>query len=132
MEKNRFCILLTLDLTQNLSDLGFQLEQVGPNEIAISSVPSMLSDINLKDFVGDLLHDMTNKRPKINNELDRMLMQKACKSAVKSGMSLNSTQINELLKNLDINQPVLLCPHGRPVISVVTKAQVEKWFKRIV
>ena len=121
-----------LNLTDNLSALGFQLEQVGPNEIAVFSVPSILSDINLKDFVGDLLHDMNNKRPKINNELDRMLMQKACKSAVKSGMSLNITQINELLKNLDINRPVLLCPHGRPIVSIVKRSQIEKWFKRIV
>ena len=121
-----------LNLTDNLASLGFQLEQVGPNEIAVFSVPSILSDINLKDFVGDLLHDMNNKRPKINNELDRMLMQKACKSAVKSGMSLNITQINELLKNLDINRPVLLCPHGRPIVSIVKRSQIEKWFKRIV
>ena len=41
-------------------------------------------------------------------------------------------EIKELLKNLDINKPVLLCPHGRPVISVVSKNQIEKWFKRIV
>ncbi|MBQ7797704.1 MAG: hypothetical protein IJ371_01115, partial [Clostridia bacterium] len=119
-------------LTDKLKALGFELEQIGPNEISISTVPAMLSDINLKDFVQDLLHDMNNKNPKINNELDRMLMQKACKSAVKSGMSLSLPQIQELLKNLDINRPVLLCPHGRPIVTVVKRSQIEKWFKRIV
>ena len=59
-------------------------------------------------------------------------MQKACKSSVKSGMTLTDMEIKELLKNLDINQPVLLCPHGRPVVTVVSKSQIEKWFKRIV
>ena len=121
-----------LNFTDSLASLGFELQQTGPNDICISTVPAMLSDINLKQFVQDLLHDMNNKKPKINTELDRMLMQKACKSAVKSGMTLNLTQIQELLKNLDINHPVLLCPHGRPIVTVVKRSQIEKWFKRIV
>jgi len=120
------------NLFDNLKKLGFEISQVGPNDIAIYSVPIILSDINLKDFVHDLLHDMNNKRPKLNSELDRMLMQKACKSAVKSGMSLDLTQIQVLLKDLDINKPVLLCPHGRPIVTVVKRNQIEKWFKRIV
>jgi len=121
-----------LHMSDKLNALGFEIEQTGPNQIDVLTVPTILSDINLKDFINDLLHDMNNKKPKINNELDRMLMQKACKSAVKSGMSLTNMQINELLKNLDINQPVLLCPHGRPIVSVVKRSQIEKWFKRIV
>ena len=121
-----------LDLSDRLKSLGFEIQQIGPTEISVLTVPTILSDINLKAFIQDLLHDINNKKPKINNELDRMLMQKACKSAVKSGMTLNTTQIQELLKNLDIKQPVLLCPHGRPIVSVVTKSQIEKWFKRIV
>jgi len=121
-----------LNLSDRLKLFGFELDQSGPNEIRISTVPIMLSDMNLKDFAQDLLHDMNNQRPKINDELDRMLMQKACKSAVKSGMSLNEVQIKQLLKNLDINKPVLLCPHGRPIVSIVKRSQIEKWFKRIV
>lgn len=120
------------NLTERLTNLGFETNQSGPNEISIHSVPLILSDINLKQFVNDLLHDMNNRKPKINEELDRMLMQKACKSAVKSGMTLNDTQIKILLNNLDINRPVLLCPHGRPIVSVVKRSQIEKWFKRIV
>lgn len=121
-----------LNMTDSLKSLGFEMEQSGPNEICFYSVPSILSDINLKNFVQDLLHDMANNKPKINNELDNRLAQKACKSAVKAGMTLNSVQIQELLKNLDINKPVLLCPHGRPIVTIIKRSQIEKWFKRIV
>lgn len=119
-------------LIDKLKLFGFEIEPFGPNEIRILTVPIVLSDINLKDFVQDLLHDMNNQKPKINDGLDHMLMQKACKSAVKSGMKLSDLQIKQLLKDLDINRPVLLCPHGRPIVTVVKRAQIEKWFKRIV
>ena len=47
-------------------------------------------------------------------------------------MTLSEMEIKELLKNLDLEKPVLLCPHGRPILTVVKKSQIEKWFKRIV
>ncbi len=115
-----------------LYKFGFETEIFGPNEIKISTVPTILSDINLKSFVEDLLHDMNNQKPKISDNLDHTLMQKACKSAVKAGMTLSDMQVKELLKNFDINKPVLLCPHGRPIVTVIKRSQFEKWFKRIV
>ena len=121
-----------LDLKPNLSELGFDIDAFGDKKIIINSVPMQLKDINLKDFIDDLVHDMKNLKPTMNNEIRHYLMQKACKSSVKSGMKLNEMEIKELLKNLDINNPVLLCPHGRPVVTIISRAQIEKWFKRIV
>lgn len=121
-----------LDLKPALSELGFDVDAFGDKKIIINSVPIQLKDINLKDFIDDLVHDMKNLKPNMNNEIRHYLMQKACKSSVKSGMKLNEMEIKELLKNLDINNPVLLCPHGRPVVTIITRAQIEKWFKRIV
>ena len=121
-----------LDLKPALSELGFDVDAFGDKKIIINSVPMQLKDINLKDFIDDLVHDMKNLKPNMNNEIRHYLMQKACKSSVKMGMKLNEMEINELLKNLDINNPVLLCPHGRPVVTIITRAQIEKWFKRIV
>lgn len=120
------------DLKDELLRLGFDVEQSGPDEVRVATVPAILSDINLREFVQDLLHDLNNQKPNINYKLDHQLMQKACKSAVKAGMKLSEMQINELLKNFDVNHPVLLCPHGRPIVTVVKLSQIEKWFKRIV
>ena len=121
-----------LTLKDNLSNLGFDIDSFGDNKIIINAVPMQLKDINLKEFVNDLVHDMKNLRPNMNNEIRHYLMQKACKSSVRSGQTLNEMEIKELLKNLDMKNPVLLCPHGRPVITVINRAQIEKWFKRIV
>ena len=121
-----------MSLKERLHELGFEIDQFTDKKIIIHSIPMQLKDINLKTFIDDLLHDMKNLNPSMNNEIKHYLMQKACKSSVKSGMKLTEFEIQELLKNLDEKKPVLLCPHGRPVITTISKAQVEKWFKRIV
>lgn len=121
-----------VSLQPKLTELGFTLKVIGNNEIEITSIPMQLKDINLKSFVDDLLHDMKNLNPSMNNEIRHYLMQKACKSSVKSGMTLNDMEIKSLLKNLDEKNPVLLCPHGRPVLTVISRIEIEKWFKRIV
>lgn len=121
-----------LTLKNELKDLGFDVDSFGDNKIIINSVPMQLKDINLKNFVDDLLHDIKNIKPTMNNEITHYLMQKACKSSVRSGMTLSEMEIRDLIKNLDIKNPVLLCPHGRPVLTVIPKSQIEKWFKRIV
>lgn len=119
-------------LQPKLAELGFILNKISNTEIEIDTIPMQLKDINLKEFVADCLHDMNNLRPTLNNEIRHYLMQKACKSSVKSGMTLNEMEINALLKDLDEKNPVLLCPHGRPVLTVVTRTEIERWFKRIV
>ncbi len=121
-----------LSLKDELYALGFDIDSFGDKKIIINSVPLQLKDINLKTFIDDMLHDMKNLRPNMNNEIRHYLMQKACKSSVRAGMTLSEMEIKELLKNLDIKHPVLLCPHGRPVVTVISKDQIEKWFKRIV
>lgn len=131
-EMNQIEVDFIMQLKPVLEQLGFDIDTFGDKKIIINSVPMQLKDINLKSFVDDLIHDMKNLKPSMNNEIRHYLMQKACKSSVKSGMKLSEMEIKELLKDLDLNNPVLLCPHGRPVITVITRAQIEKWFKRIV
>lgn len=121
-----------LDFKDDLEKIGFGIDQFSKNEIRINYVPVLCKDIDLKRFVDDLLHDFNSYKPQVAVEIDKYLMRTACRSAVKAGQTLNSLQIEALLKQLDIKNPVLLCPHGRPIVTVVTRNQLEKWFKRIV
>lgn len=121
-----------LKFKQDLINLGFGLTEHSPTEIRLDYVPAIMKDINLKAFIDELLNDINNLKPKIGYELDSFLMKKACRSAVKAGQKLSELQIKHLLKDLDMSNPVLLCPHGRPIITLINKNEIEKWFKRIV
>lgn len=113
-----------------LTEIGFKIEHFGNQDIKISSVPLPFKDINLKAFIEDMLHDLKNFKPDIAKGLKYQIAQKACKASVKAGQKLSEIEIDELLRKLDDKKPVLLCPHGRPVVYHIPKTQIERWFKR--
>ncbi len=116
-----------LDLCPNLQKMGFDICQFGNNTFKISSVPVLLQNISLKEFIDILLAE--NYGPKSQSDIihDRIATM-ACKSAVKGGDSLSQGEIDYIIEK--IQQGVLLCPHGRPFVVKISRSQLEKWFGR--
>ncbi|MGN1207937.1 MAG: DNA mismatch repair endonuclease MutL [Christensenellales bacterium] len=114
-----------------ITGLGFEISLFGQNCFKVSTVPSVLSDVNLKDFFDDILSDLSGlKKISTQNMLKEKLAQKACKASVKAGNKLGKTEIDMLLGLMQKNNMTLSCPHGRPAVVEITKNELEKWFKR--
>lgn len=116
----------------NLSALGFGIAPLSGNTFSLYSVPLVLSEISLKDFVSVLLESL--KKGKITRQgfMKESLMQSACKSAVKGEMNLSDGEVEALIHAIKDRNIDLFCPHGRPVAVKIKKNEIEKWFKRIV
>ena len=113
--------------------LGFSVEPFGKNSYKISTIPSIVSDINFEEFFANFLRE--TKRNQELTKLDLVkdeIMQLSCKSAVKGGWDLSESEIEGLYNSLSKEKVALFCPHGRPIVIRITKQEVEKWFKRIV
>ena len=116
-----------------IRSVGFEIDEFGERTYKISAVPAIVSDIDFNKFFAMFLAEKLNKSKITEAELIKdSLMQMACKSAIKGGDDLSKNEINLLLSEMGNNNVVLFCPHGRPVVVRITKAEVEKWFKRIV
>ncbi len=113
------------------SELGFQVEQFGNNSYKISAVPSILTDINLSNFLLDAMQNI-NKISSTNEVIKKHFATCACKAAVKGGQILSDNEITFLLGEILSSKYTLLCPHGRPICVCLTKYEIEKIFKRIV
>ena len=61
--------------------------------------------------------------------LDELLKSMACKAAVKGGQK-NSREELMVVARAVVTGQVKYCPHGRPVAITMTKAQLERQFKR--
>ena len=121
---------LILENVQTFNELGFEIEEFGTNTYKINSVPNLLQNINLKEYVDDLLKNL-NKISKTNQNTKHFLATKACKAAVKAGMDLSELEIKELMDKILAQKTTLLCPHGRPICVKFDRTDMDKWFKRI-
>lgn len=109
---------------------GFDIEPFGVLEYKISAVPSIAAGAAAGELLNDALAeiqaggDVVLKRESI--------IKAACRSAVKAGDKLSEIELKSLVDSFLVSGVMPTCPHGRPVISVISKKQIEKSFKRIV
>ena len=117
----------------SFTELGFDIEPIS-GAFKVSSVPLLLSEIDLQAFFDSALYDIFKGRAIKGggDYIKEKLSQKACKSAVKAGDKLSETEVKALLYRLETENTELLCPHGRPILLRYTKRDIEKLFKRIV
>lgn len=111
---------------------GFDIVEFGHNCFKINSIPYILQNINLQKYFNSILEDCDKLVKKPLDYIKEYFTQKACKAAVKAGMTLSDFEIKTLFSMLNKENNVLLCPHGRPIILSLTKKDIEKMFKRIV
>ena len=121
-----------LEQLQKINELGFEIEPFGSLSFKISSVPSVLSGINIDLFFNEILKDMTAlNKIKASDLIIDHLKQASCKAAVKAGNNLSKLEIASLFNKMKEQNTTLLCPHGRPIVVEVTRKEMDKWFKRI-
>ena len=117
--------------SDNILSAGIELHQFGQNTYRITAVSTLLSDLQMEEFVSYLLSSVGEFQLDNRTLIVEKLAKKACKAAVKAGYALNEYEIKYILKQVCDNK-ILQCPHGRPITVVFTKTQIEKMFKRIV
>ena len=64
--------------------------------------------------------------------VEEKIASMSCKAAVKGNNKLSSQEALELIDLLLTLDNPYHCPHGRPTIVTISKAEMEKKFKRIV
>lgn len=114
-----------------LCDMGFELEDFGGSTIKITALPlrGNQGDIGLlMEDVLELLRGYDRNDPVFRDKIVR----RACRISIKAGESLSEEEMRLLVHELRDSDTVPVCPHGRPVAVVLTRAQLEKNFKRIV
>ena len=117
---------------ETLKEFGIDISEFGQNTFKVFAVPTMLSQINLKEFFSAVLEDVGGTMKRTTEFVKDKIARTACRAAVKAGDKLSNDEINVLFNNFKENNNVLLCPHGRPIMLKFSKTEIEKWFKRIV
>ncbi len=110
---------------------GFMCEEFGDNVVKLSGVPSFCIDQDTKQLFIDTLDEINTVARTNRDEVEyKFLATVACKAAVKAGMTLTQNQVEDLMRQLLECENPYNCPHGRPTIIKISRADLEKKFSR--
>ena len=113
--------------------MGYEVEETGGGEYALSGVPADLYGINEKELFLDILTSLSETQSGDESRmLDHRIATMACKAAVKGGMKLSFQEADALISELLTLKNPYACPHGRPTLISISRYELEKKFKRVV
>jgi DNA mismatch repair protein MutL len=112
--------------------LGLEIEPFGSNTFAVSSVPAILAEKEIRPIVMEIVEKIaeTGFGPDIEKAVDKCLILMACHGAIRANQSLSETEIKALLDQLDHCENPSNCPHGRPTWIKWSSMELEKMFGR--
>ncbi|MEG2429251.1 MAG: DNA mismatch repair protein MutL, partial [Oscillospiraceae bacterium] len=87
-------------------------------------------DIN--DILLDIAKNICDNKVDISSQIQENLLHSiACRCAIKANDQTSNEEIIELLKIVMQDEKIRYCPHGRPIVTIMTKFEIEKKFGRI-
>ncbi len=121
-----------LEFTDDIHDLGFELEDFGGDSIQVKEAPEILAGGDIAATVRDLLDDFAEVSGSraVQESVDHRLATMACHSVVRANDSLNYENMMALLRQMDEVDFAASCPHGRPVFIEITQEELERRFGR--
>lgn len=115
------------------SELGFEIESFGGSEYALRSVPADLYGCEEKEMFLEVLDQLAEGGNFGGiRVVEEKIASMSCKAAVKGNNCLSLQEAEALIDELLTLENPYNCPHGRPTIVTMTKAEMDKKFKRIV
>ena len=113
-----------------LTDLGFEVSEVGPNTLVVRQVPAGMGKIDAAALIKELLHALQEPpaQASLTARRERLLGTCACHAAIRGQHSLSLTEMNALLRQMEATERADQCNHGRPTWILVDLPAIDALF----
>jgi DNA mismatch repair protein MutL len=127
-------VLALMNLKNELSVYGIEIDSMGPQTIAINSGPVLIKEEGLQKAIIKMSQDfiLMGESFALEKILSDVIATMACHSAIRAGQSLSHEEMKSLLVQMDEFTLSSFCPHGRPVFVEYPVAQLERDFGRTI
>ncbi|WP_069942935.1 DNA mismatch repair endonuclease MutL [Pseudomonas putida] len=112
--------------------LGFELQRLGPETLAVRQIPALLKQAEANRLVQDVLADLMEygTSDRIQAHLNELLGTMACHGAVRANRRLAIPEMNALLRDMENTERSGQCNHGRPTWTQMGLDDLDKLFLR--
>jgi len=112
--------------------LGVEIERFGPAAVMVRATPAMLGPIDCHKLITDIADDLAGYDAALglNERLELVAATMACHGSVRAGRTLNVTEMNALLRQMEVTPHSGQCNHGRPTWVKLAMDDVERLFGR--
>jgi DNA mismatch repair protein MutL len=116
----------------DLSAFGLDLERFGPAAMLVRAMPAVLGQSDVKGLVTDLADELAahGEAISLKERIDAVAGTMACHGSVRAGRVLSVTEMNALLREMEITPHSGQCNHGRPTWVKLAHGDIEKLFGR--
>ena len=115
-----------------LEDMGFSFDFAEKPFVTAKAVPTFIMEMDMEEIICEVADNLLkHKQNPQTGILDDMLHTMACKAAVKAHDKSSPEEMKSLVEQVFMDENVRHCPHGRPVMFTMTKANIDHQFKRV-
>ena len=112
---------------KEMAEVGLDVRVRGPESISIHAVPKLLQRASAERLLRDLLAEVSRKGGRaFSDAVDLALATMACHGSIRAGDAITGSEAKALLEALDHADFAGHCPHGRPVVTFLSWAELER------
>jgi DNA mismatch repair protein MutL len=141
--RQRLLVPLIFDVSENEADLveesaeqfdeaGLVVERMGLSSVVVREVPVLLAKANIQQMVQDMLGELAEfgTGESLARKNFDVLATLACRGSVRANRHLTLTEMNALLRSMEVTENAGLCNHGRPTVIQRSLAELDRLFLR--
>lgn len=119
------------DHLEQLDAMGFSFDCSTPPRLLTRAVPAFVLEMNMDEVIAEIAQNlMLGKADSQIYAFQDMLHTIACKSAIRASDHTSLQELQRLAQQVWEDEHVRHCSHGKPVMFVIRKSDMEKQFQR--
>jgi DNA mismatch repair protein MutL len=128
-ELNLVDLNLLLDVSDELTAIGFDIKPFGGQSVIMSSIPASVDASDPKALIEGLLEQLKNETPDLAGQFSEQVARTAARvSALSFVRPLHDTEAQVLIDRLFACREPQYTPGGKPVLTIFQMDEIEKRF----